>query len=158
MVINTAALEAGQFFQDTDIIQGEVTNTDVFAKGNLLYHDPATSTWKVTPASAVRGDFGVALEAATSTTANKKIRIAVGGRATVIADGAIEFGDPVTNSATTAGQVVVFVAAASTTDIDKVVGWFSGYETGSDKDGLIPADAANDSVIIITLRGRGGKY
>lgn len=159
MVINTAAMTAGEPLQDAKIEQHVVAAADTFVKGNLVYFDIATDTWKVTPASAVSGSFGVAMEDAVSASAAKKVRIQTAGRVTVIADGAIKFGNKVANATATAGQVINYDPAGDATDIvDKFVGWYSGKEQGSDRDGVTVTDAADGDVIIITLRGRGGSY
>jgi hypothetical protein len=160
MVLNAIApMTAGEPLQDAKIEYGSVAAADTFAKGNLLYFDRTTDTWKVTPASAVSGDFAVALEAATAASAAKKVRIQTGGRVTVIADGAIKGGNRVTNATATAGQVINYDPAGDATDIvDKSVGWYSGKEQGSDRDGVAIPDAADGDVIIITLAGRGGHY
>lgn len=158
MVINTAAMTAGEPLQDAKIEQHVVAAADTFVKGNLVYFDPATDTWKVTPTTAVSGDFGVAMEDAVAGAAAKKVRIQTAGRVTVLAAGAIKFGNKVANL-TTAGRVVEFVPAGDATDVvDRHAGWYSGKEQGSDRDGVTVTDAANNDVIIITLRGRGGAY
>jgi hypothetical protein len=160
MVVNAVApMTAGEPLQDAKIEYGLVAAADTFVKGNLVYFDKATDTWKVTPASAVSGDFGVAMDAAAAASAAKKVRIQTGGRVTVVADGAIKFGNRVTNATATAGQVINYDPVGDATDIvDKAVGWYSGKETGSDRDSATVADAADGDVIIITLRGRGGSY
>lgn len=159
MVINTAAMTAGEPLQDAKIEQLAVAAADTFVKGNLVYFDITTDTWKVTPASAVSGTFGVAMEDAVTESAAKKVRIQVAGRVTVIADGAIKFGNKVTNATATAGQVINYDPVGDATDIvDKFVGWYDGKEQGSSRDGVTVTDAADNQVIIITLRGKGGSY
>ena len=158
MVINTAAMTAGEPLQDAKIEQHVVAAADTFVKGNLVYFDATTDTWKVTPTTAVSGDFGVAMEDAVAAAAAKKVRIQTAGRVTVVAAGAIKFGNKVANL-TTAGRVVEFVPVGDATDVvDRFCGWYSGKEQGSDRDGVTVTDAAANDVIIITLRGRGGAY
>lgn len=158
MVINTAAMTAGEPLQDAKIEQHVVAAADTFVKGNLVYFDASTDTWKVTPTTAVSGDFGVAMEDAVAASAAKKVRIQTAGRVTVLAAGAIKFGNKVANL-TTAGRVVEFVPVGDATDVvDRFCGWYSGKEQGSDRDGVTVTDAAANDVIIITLRGRGGAY
>jgi len=157
LVINTAALTAGEPLQDAEIIQGTVAAATTFTKGDVVIFDGATDAW-IRAGAGATGDFGVAMEDAVATAAAKKVRIQVGGRVTVVFGGACLPGNAVMMSAT-AGRVIEYTAANTVADIDKKVGWYSGQETGSDRDGVtIPAIAANGDIGIITLRGRGGRF
>jgi len=157
MVLANATLTAGEALQDAVVEYGSVGAAVTFSKGDVLVFDGATDLW-IRAATGATGDFAVAAEDAVVATATKKVRIITGGRATVVADGAIAGGNAVMMSGATAGQVIEYTAAGTVADIDKKVGWYSGKETGSDRDGVAIPAAADGDVIIITLRGRGGRF
>ncbi len=146
---------AGEMLEDTVVDQVPVLAATVFAKGDVIFMDAGDDTWKVAAANSTAKKYAVALDASAATAANKKIRAAVGGHTTVIADGAIGPMNRV-KPAPTAGQVV---EAAEATDLfNSIVGTYVGHSEGNNRDGVTVTAAANDEVIIIELGLNGGRF
>lgn len=157
MTIAVSALVPGDWFQDTEIIQGNVLAATVFAKGDVVFNDTTDDTWKQAGTGATAKVFGVAVEASASTSAAKKIRIAVAGQVVVIADGAIGAHNRVKVSGATAGQVVEALEAGTPDAFNTIVGQYYGNADANMRNGVtIPAAADNDKIIIKLGLGGGG--
>jgi len=155
MTIAVSAMEPGSWFQDTEIIQGNVLAATVFASGDVVFNDPADDTWKIAAANSTAKQYGVAVQASAATSAVKKISIAVAGQVVVTADGAIGPHNRV-KPAPTAGQVVEAVEA---TDLfNSIVGVYYGKADANMRNGTQIAAAADGDPIIIKLGLGGGGF
>lgn len=146
------------------IIYAERKNNAAIAKGDVLDLD-STGKWREAPTSGTSAPFGVAIKSRLA--ADGEVPVLTDGIVIVRADGAIKTGKYVMPSATTAGEVIEYVATTiagtpgqsdvqgARDDWKKVVGRYIGHpgEVGPGTDDRV-TDAADGDLIIIQIGAR----
>lgn len=149
MVLTTAAMVPGAYFQDAEINQLNKSAVAI-SMGRVLMHDATDDNFKVATASATAKRWAVSTK--DSLAADTKQEAAVSGHVCLLAGGAIAPGNRVKVAAT---PDKVVEAAEGTDAFNTILGIYVGKATGNERDGVTIGSAADGDPIIVKL-GLGG--
>ena len=149
MVLTSAAMVPGAYFQDAEINQLNKSAVAI-VMGRVLMNDTADDNFKVATASATAKRFAVSTKDAAA--ADTKVEAAVSGHVAILAGGAIGPGNRVKVAAT---PDKVVEAVEGTDAFNTILGIYVGKSTGNERDGVTITAAADGDPIIVKL-GLGG--
>lgn len=149
---------AGDYEPGTAVYQ-QKKHTTAIAKGDLLVLDGTSHGWKTAPTTATVGPYAVATKAQLA--GDVMASVVTDGIVYLVADGAINPGDMVVPSATTAGRVISYVATVTpsattaTSEFLRPCGIYIGHvdEGGGTTAGNVQTAAAAGEVVRIDFEG-----